>query len=94
MSRPITVKRMQQHIECVCGHNEVIPDEWKMTEAYCRKLGYRKKVDTTTGKPFWFRYAKIKECQCNEWIGYEDLYPTTETLPDPEPITEVITEIY
>jgi hypothetical protein len=58
----LTKKNCQQHLQCVCGHNSVEHDVWRLPQRTLFKLGYKRKKDKRDGSLFFFRYALTTQC--------------------------------
>lgn len=66
MSRPVTIKTVQIHNECICGYNEVESNEEKLTWKDLRKLKARVKLDKKTKERFFLIHFKNSVCSCFE----------------------------
>lgn len=102
MARPITVKKIIQHIDCFCGSTVRTEVNLKQPEYYLKKIGYKKLVEPHTGEPYFFRYFKSKFCPwvlltaINHKIAFSQLYPLDKPLPakDPAPVKDVMTDLF
>ena len=56
------VKSVQVHYQCVCGYNEVYPDELLIPWKDFSKQGIKRRKDKKTGKPFLFTKINVNVC--------------------------------
>jgi len=59
MSRSVTMKTVQQHIQCVCGHNIVTSEQWQETGATLKALGFKRRRADMGG--YWYVRSTVDE---------------------------------
>lgn len=69
MSRPVTIKELQVHDECICGRNSVYQDDCRIPHRKLKQSAKRK-IDKKTRKVFYILHHKYTTCECYE--DYED----------------------
>lgn len=63
MSRPVTSKYLQQHVQCVCGYGVV--DGYTATDDTHKNLvsmGYKRKKSKKDGSVFYNKYYYLPQC--------------------------------
>lgn len=66
MSRAITNKEMQVHVECTCGYNEVYWQSAHIRYKSFSAIGIKRKHDKKTGAHFLLWHQKTESCyHCN-----------------------------
>lgn len=60
----ITLKQVQTHFECVCGHNIVDDEYMRVRWKDLPKLGVVRREDKATGAWFLFQHIKGEHCYC------------------------------
>lgn len=66
MPRPITLKTVQIHNECVCGYNEIDSAKEKMKWKDLLQAKAKVKSDSKTGERFFLLHFKYQQCNCYE----------------------------
>jgi hypothetical protein len=66
--RPITIKSVRVHFECICGVNVVDDEQVWIKWNDLAELGIVRKRDKRTGHRFLFKKMFSKTCHCNDEI--------------------------
>lgn len=65
----VSLKKIQVHMECDCGFNEVLTEDIPATWKQFKFLGIKRKVDKATNEPYLFKKEHYEKCdRCSPLI--------------------------